>query len=437
VTNVDIANTRQLRGAVRRLRRHLNEDVAAVLVRGSLVVKASGAPSVLHFTRAGALPPEAHAPYDFVTVLLQAVAAGRGKSNYQRQVVTTREPSVMGRGMEAIVVAHGLGILNASTDDANDTDDAPQDEIATWYRANLAAGTLIEVPPDAVTRRDLARFAVPHVPPPVAVNLLRDAAPLDLTRDDGDAESGYQKVHRVYMLAAFALLKLHGEADTADGKFVAALLVAREGRILSWGLNTNKANATHHAEVNMLQAYYARQKAIGEPTGVPAQARIYTTLQCCKMCAGMIHHCAMEPGGLRVYFGVPDPGQDDNKSALQGAAPLERRLITGAGGPAGVEFVWSTHRHASDGLGSDYSTRLERRMAAEPGDAASKGAGIARAMEQFSAHEELARKYHKYHRASNAPVSPHFAKRETPVRNPRTRDAVRYAVSFLAALGLD
>ena len=111
-------------------------------------------------------------------------------------------PSADTSYMEAIVVAHGLGILNASTDDANDTDDAPQDEIATWYRANLAAGTLIEVPPDAVTRRDLARFAVPHVPPPVAVNLLRDAAPLDLTRDDGDAESGYQKVHRVYMMSS-------------------------------------------------------------------------------------------------------------------------------------------------------------------------------------------------------------------------------------------
>jgi hypothetical protein len=76
-------------------------------------------------------------------------------------------------------------------------------------------------------------------------------------------------------------------------------------------------------------------------------------------------------------------------------------------------------------------------MAAEGGDAATKGARIAEAMEQFSAHEELARKYHKYYRAPNAPVSPHFAKQETPVRNPHTRDAVRYAVAFLSALGLD
>ena len=76
-------------------------------------------------------------------------------------------------------------------------------------------------------------------------------------------------------------------------------------------------------------------------------------------------------------------------------------------------------------------------MAAEKGDAASKGAQIAQAMEQYSAHEELARKYHKYHRAPTAAVGANFAKHESAVRNPHTRDAVRYAVAFLASLGID
>ena len=437
VTNVPIANERQLRGAVRRLRRHLGQDVVAVLVKGSRGVKPAAAPFVLHFMRASAVPAVPHAPHDVVTALLQELAVNRGQDNFRLQLVTTHEPSVMARGMEAIVVGNGKGILNASADAPGDADDAAPDDLGTWYNANLAAGSVVEVTPDDVFRRDLRRFAVPHVPPPIAVNLLRDAAPLDLTEEGGDAESGYQKVHRVYMLATFALLKLHGETDAADGKFVAALLVARDGRILSWGLNTNKANMTHHAEVNMLQAYFARQRALGDYSGVPAHARIYTTLQCCKMCAGMIHHCATTPASLRVYYGVPDPGQDDNKSALQTPAKLERRLVGKEGELAGAEFIWSKTRHASDGLGTDYSARLERRMAAEKGDAASKGARIAEKMEHHSAHEELARKYHKYHRASDAPVSAHFAKHETPVRNPRTRDAVRYAVSFLASLGLD
>ena len=436
VPNVDTANARQLRGAVRRLRRHLNDDVAALLVRGSGAVKPSTAPAVLHFTRASAVPPEPHAPFDFVTILLQAVGNDRKSSNYQRQLVATREPSVMARGMEAIVVGNGLGILRATTDDPNDADAADPNEVAEWYRANIAAGTIVEVPPDTVTHRDLSRFAVPHVPPPVSVNLLRDAAPLDLTRDDGDADTGYQKVHRVYMLAAFSLLKAHGESDAADGKFVAALLVARDGRILAWGLNTNKRNPTHHAEVNMLQAYHAGHGGQAY-AGLPPGARIYTTLKCCKMCAAMIRHCAGEPANLRVYYGVPDPGQDDNTSALQGPAPIERRLITTPGGIAGVEFVWSKRRHAADGQGTDYSARLERRMAAEKGDAASKGAQIAQAMEQYSAHEELARKYHKYHRAPTAAVGANFAKHESAVRNPHTRDAVRYAVAFLASLGID
>jgi tRNA(Arg) A34 adenosine deaminase TadA len=435
--NLDVANRRQLRGAVRRLRRHFGDDVAAVLVRGSRAVKPSGAPSVLQFVRAGAVPTTPHAPHDLVTALLQTLAANRGKSNFQRQLVTTCEPSVMARGMESLVVDNGIGIMNALADDPGDRDDAPDDEVTAWYAANRAAGTVAEVEADAVLRRDLTRFAVPQVPPPIAVNLLRDAAPLDLTREDGDANEGYQKVHRVYLLAAFALLKAHGEAEATDGKFVAALLVARDGRILSWGLNTNKANSTHHAEVNMLQAYYARQQALGAYGGLPAHARVYTTLQCCRMCAGMLRHCASEPVNLRVYYAVPDPGQNDGRSALQGAAPLERRLITQEGGLAGIEFIWSRRRDAGDHLGTDYSTRLERRMAATDGDAASKGVGIAHQMEHFSAHEELARKYFKYHRSPTFPVADHFARHETPTRNPQTRDAVRYAVAFLAGLGLD
>src|SRR5262249_15459123 len=100
--------------------------------------------------------------------------------------------------------------------------------------------------------------------------------------------------------------------------------------ILAWGITTTKVNKTLHAEVNMLQSYYKYNKATAA-AGLPAGCRIYTTLQCCKMCAGMIVSCNKKQGGVHVYYGMTDPTQNASTTAL-GRAKAETRLSGGKGG---------------------------------------------------------------------------------------------------------
>jgi len=138
------------------------------------------------------------------------------------------------------------------------------------------------------------------------------AAPLpdvDVTREDWLIGSkGFNTIHRIYMMAAFALMtKRFGTTDNS-GHNIAAILVDKTGHILSWGLNQRWNNATFHAEVNMLQAYYKNHKA--DP-GLPDGARIYTTLKPCKMCAGMIREAAKDINTVAVYYGQNDPGALD------------------------------------------------------------------------------------------------------------------------------
>lgn len=82
------------------------------------------------------------------------------------------------------------------------------------------------------------------------------------------------------------------------GKNIAAVLV-HGTRIIGWGVNTNDANGTRHAETNAIQSY---QQGIG--TALPAGVELFTTLQPCFMCAGMYAHA----GGAACQYDQTDPG---------------------------------------------------------------------------------------------------------------------------------
>jgi tRNA(Arg) A34 adenosine deaminase TadA len=92
---------------------------------------------------------------------------------------------------------------------------------------------------------------------------------------------------------------------------IAALLVSSAGEILSWAVNTGRINRTLHAEVILIHSYYARTGR-----GLPEGAKIYTTLQCCKMCAAMIVTASENPASIRVYYGEADPGPTTRETAL-------------------------------------------------------------------------------------------------------------------------
>ena len=105
---------------------------------------------------------------------------------------------------------------------------------------------------------------------------------------DNDLQIG--KVHRIYMMAAYALLN---SPKIPKSYSVAAILVDPDGRIISYGINQSYKNSTCHAEVNALQG------CLRNGIAIPAQSILYTTLEPCCMCAGMINVCMQN--GVVVY----------------------------------------------------------------------------------------------------------------------------------------
>jgi hypothetical protein len=159
--------------------------------------------------------------------------------------------------------------------------------VAATVHANVAQawrlwlGALSRIPEVGMVWLTLPhRAELKHVPAPrfVAVPVLCQAhgKPATAMRD------------RIYMTLTFALLHAaHNGAnagrDALNGQEIAALLVGPGGRLLSWGVNTNDTNVTRHGETNCIQAYFMKADA-----DVPDGSTLYTTLQSCEMCAGML-----------------------------------------------------------------------------------------------------------------------------------------------------
>lgn len=120
-------------------------------------------------------------------------------------------------------------------------------------------------------------------------------ADYDLNSTDVQVRSQIRNVHRIYLMAAYALLA--APAIIPRSYNVAAILVGPRGQILSYGVNQSRVNFACHAEVNALQGCLRNGRAI------PPQSILYTTLQPCCMCAGMIDY-SMHQG--QVIFSVTD-----------------------------------------------------------------------------------------------------------------------------------
>jgi tRNA(Arg) A34 adenosine deaminase TadA len=147
---------------------------------------------------------------------------------------------------------------------------------------------------------DLKLFQVPDVASPN----------VDVTKDlRTDDHTGFHTIHRIYMMAAYALVssRKFGTSEVPGGKNIGVVMVSPNGKIIGCGVNTNQKNGTFHAEVNCLQSYYKYNKAAY--LGLPASTRIYSTLEPCEMCAGMIWESAADTSTLLVYYGMVDPAQ--------------------------------------------------------------------------------------------------------------------------------
>jgi tRNA(Arg) A34 adenosine deaminase TadA len=113
----------------------------------------------------------------------------------------------------------------------------------------------------------------------------------------------------IFAYTAMALVpaRLAATADAPvsglQGHNVGAVLTNESGSLLSWGLNFGQLNATLHAEVSLLKAWQALH---GGATAIPPNARLYTTLEPCFMCAGQIASYA-DVGGFTIIYVQSDP----------------------------------------------------------------------------------------------------------------------------------
>lgn len=102
---------------------------------------------------------------------------------------------------------------------------------------------------------------------------------------------------------------------------IAAILIAADGKVLSYGVNSNSINKTLHAEVNLVQRYFRDH---GQK--IPAGAVLYSTHKPCKMCAGMIYDWAQNPDQLKVYYSIEESGGMSTQTVLDRHG-LNRQLL--------------------------------------------------------------------------------------------------------------
>jgi hypothetical protein len=116
---------------------------------------------------------------------------------------------------------------------------------------------------------------------------------------------------KLAMLLATTVERQAGAKLIALDRAIAALLVAPDGSLLSWGVNRITRNRTLHAELNAAQRFWRAQRR-----PLPPGTRVYSTLKACKMCAGMLWHLASDPRTLHVRYLEFDSGPNARETVF-------------------------------------------------------------------------------------------------------------------------
>jgi tRNA(Arg) A34 adenosine deaminase TadA len=114
---------------------------------------------------------------------------------------------------------------------------------------------------------------------------------------------------RLFMCLAHAIVAArvmnHGGAG---GHSIGCVLVDGNGSIAAYAVNNVTVNPTFHAETLVVMQYGATNNY----GGFPANGRLYTTLQCCHMCAGFV---ATAGANFAVRYAQTDPIMNNNALA--------------------------------------------------------------------------------------------------------------------------
>jgi tRNA(Arg) A34 adenosine deaminase TadA len=146
---------------------------------------------------------------------------------------------------------------------------------------------------------------------------------------------GVSRARRLYLLAAFALLKSKaGLVSRGDDRHnIGGILVSDDGEVLAWGVNTG--GGYRHAEVNTLISYFKRNPT---QTKLPRNSVLFTTLKPCHMCSTYIRD-SWNAGATKVWYGMDDTGSSGS-TPLLGEKADELPGESDVQGPAD----WSTVR---------------------------------------------------------------------------------------------
>jgi len=124
-------------------------------------------------------------------------------------------------------------------------------------------------------------------------------------------ESAQAERDEMFMQLAYAVAYKDWQTKSRDrrGYNIASVLVDARGRVVAWGRNCvyRTHNGTQHAEVRTILSYFMKR---GAPAGEDArelsqylsQYTIYTTLEPCAQCAGMMTFLRVQ----RVVYGQED-----------------------------------------------------------------------------------------------------------------------------------
>ena len=109
-----------------------------------------------------------------------------------------------------------------------------------------------------------------------------------------------------------------GERKYQSDRPIASLLLDEKGYVLQAGINTSSKNKTLHAEVNLVQNFYDRERR-----AIPKNSTIISTHKPCRMCAGMILFASEDYSSIKVVYQNPD-GRLAKHTALDGLNILKQ-----------------------------------------------------------------------------------------------------------------
>jgi len=117
------------------------------------------------------------------------------------------------------------------------------------------------------------------------------------------AEAAQEERDDIYMLLAYAIVLKDWQTDSSDparGHNIGSILVDGAGKVVFWARNANKitGNGTQHGEVRLIRNYLTNVKTYDLKDHV-----VYTTLEPCAMCSGMMVMTNIK----RTVYGQTDP----------------------------------------------------------------------------------------------------------------------------------